>query len=93
VLAPSSGFTYAVEMKQPEGSRVSDMRLNGQVLTPDGRYRVALNNYLAAGGDSITAFTGGTELKDTGIIDVDALIAWIAQGQTPPRNDRIRISI
>ena len=93
VLAPSSGFTYAVEMKQPEGSRVSDMRLNGQVLTPDGRYRVALNNYLAAGGDSITAFTGGTELKDTGIIDVDALIAWIAQGQTPPRNDRIRISL
>jgi len=93
VLAPSSGFTYAVDMKRPEGSRVSDMRLSGQPLAPDGRYRVVLNNYLAAGGDSITAFTGGTEVKDTGIIDVDALIAWIAPGQTPPRNDRIRISL
>ena len=80
-------------MKQPEGGRVSDMRLSGQPLTLDGRYRVVLNNYLAAGGDNITAFTAGTEVKDTGIIDLDALIAWIAQGQTPPRNDRIRISL
>ena len=93
VLAPSSGFSYAVDMKRPEGSRVSDMRLSGQPVTLDGRYRVVLNNYLAAGGDSITAFTGGTEVKDTGIIDLDALIAWIAQGQTPPRNDRIKISL
>jgi len=69
------------------------MRLRGQPLALDGRYRVVLNNYLAAGGDRITAFTGGTEVKDTGIIDLDALVAWIAQGQAPPRNDRIRISL
>jgi 5'-nucleotidase len=93
VLAPSSGFTYAVDLKQPPGSRVSEMRLNGTQLTSDGRYRVVLNNYLAAGGDSITAFTAGTDVKDTGIIDLDALVAWIAQGQSPPRNDRIRISL
>jgi 5'-nucleotidase len=93
VLAPSDGFTYAVDLKRPEGGRVSDMRLNGQPLPPDGRYRVVLNNYLAAGGDSITAFTAGTEIKDTGIVDLDALVAWIAQGQTPPTGDRIRIAL
>jgi 5'-nucleotidase len=93
VLAPSTGFTYAVDLKRPEGSRVLDMRLNGTPLTVDGRYRVVLNNYLASGGDSLTAFTAGTDVKDTGIIDLDALVAWIAQGQSPPRNDRIKLSL
>ncbi|HKP33334.1 MAG TPA: 5'-nucleotidase C-terminal domain-containing protein, partial [Sphingomicrobium sp.] len=90
-LAPSAGFTYVVDMRKPEGSRVVDMRLNGKRITPDGRYRVALNNYLASGGDSLTAFTAGTDVTDQGIIDLDALVAWIAPGRTPPTPNRIRI--
>lgn len=89
-LAPSEGFTYAVDMTKPEGSRVSDMRLNGKPVAAAGRYRVALNNYLASGGDSLTAFTKGTDLTDKGVIDLDALVAWIAPGRTPPKPGRIR---
>ena len=90
-LAPSAGFTYVIDMRRPEGSRVVDMRLNGTRIAPDARYRVALNNYLASGGDSLTAFTVGTEVTDKGIIDLDALVAWIASGRTPPVANRIRI--
>jgi 5'-nucleotidase len=90
VLAPSEGFTYAVDMSKPEGSRVSGMRLNGKRVALDGRYRVAVNNYLASGGDGISAFTKGTDVTDMGIIDLDALVTWIAPGRTPPRPDRIR---
>jgi len=93
VLAPSAGYTYAVDLKKPAGSRVSDMRLNGASVTADGRYRVVLNNYLASGGDGISAFTGGTEVTDRGIIDLDALVSWIARGQTPPSETRIRMSL
>lgn len=93
VLAPSAGFAYSVDLKKPEGSRVSDMRLNGASVTADGRYRVVLNNYLASGGDGISAFTGGTEVTDRGIIDLDALVSWIARGQTPPSETRIRLSL
>lgn len=93
VLAPSAGFTYAVELKQPEGSRVADMRLNGRSIEPAGRYRVVLNNYLASGGDGISTFTEGTDVTDRGIIDLDALVAWIARGQTPPSDPRIRLSL
>ena len=90
VLAPSDGFDYAVDMSKPEGSRVSGMRLNGKRVALDGRYRVAVNNYVASGGDGISAFTKGTDVTDMGIIDLDALVAWIAPGRTPPRPDRIR---
>jgi 5'-nucleotidase len=90
-LAPSAGFTYVVDMRKPEGSRVVDMRLHGKRIAAAGRYRVALNNYLASGGDSLSAFTAGTDIADQGIIDLDALVAWIAPGRTPPAPNRIRI--
>jgi 5'-nucleotidase len=90
-LAPSAGFTYAVDMSKPAGSRVADMRLNGKPVKPDAPYRVALNNYLASGGDNLSAFTAGTDITDKNIIDLDALVAWIAPGRTPPTPDRIRL--
>jgi 5'-nucleotidase len=91
VLAPSARFTYAVDLTKPEGSRVSDMRLNGKAIETGGSYRVVLNNYLASGGDGLSAFIGGTNVTDSGIIDLDALVAWIAHGQTPPEANRIKI--
>jgi 5'-nucleotidase len=90
-LAPSAGFTYTVDMSKPPGGRVFDMRLGGRLIDPIGHYRVALNNYLAAGGDSLTAFTTGTEVTDKGIIDLDALVAWIARGRAPPTPNRIHL--
>jgi 5'-nucleotidase len=89
-LAPSAGFTYAIDMTKPEGSRVVEMRLNGKPIDPASNYRVALNNYLASGGDSLSAFTAGTRITDKGIIDLDALVDWIAPGRTPPTPNRIR---
>ena len=58
---------------------------------PPAHYRVALNNYLASGGDSLSAFTAGTDITDKGIIDLDALVAWIAPGRTPPTPNRIHL--
>jgi len=91
-LAPSAGFAFDVDLSKPKGSRIVAMRLNGKALDPTGRYRVAVNNYLASGGDSLSAFTAGTEITDKGIIDLDALVAWIAPGRTPPTPNRIRIT-
>jgi 5'-nucleotidase len=89
-LAPSERFTYAVDMTKPASSRVFDMNLGGKPILADGRYRVVVNNYVASGGDGLSAFTQGTDVTDKGIIDLDALVAWIAPGRTPPKPDRIR---
>ena len=92
VLAPSAGFTYAVDLRAPEGQRVSDMRLAGTAIDAAKSYRLVVNNYLAAGGDGLSGFTAGTNVTDTGIIDLDALVDWIAKGQTPPAPNRIRLT-
>lgn len=90
-LATSAGFTYTVEMAKPSGRRVSDVRLNGKPIEPSGRYRVTVSNFLASGGDGLVGFTAGTDITDKGIVDLDALVAWIAPGRAPPPTDRIRL--
>jgi 5'-nucleotidase len=90
-LATSQGFTYTVDVSKPAGGRVVDMHLNGKPVDPARKYRVVVNNYLASGGDSLSAFTGGTDVTDKDIIDLDALVAWIAPGRTPPQPNRIRL--
>ena len=92
VLAPSAGFTYSVDLSKPEGSRVSNMRLDGRPIDPSASYRIATNNYLASGGDNLTAFKAGTDITDKGIIDVDAFVEWIGKTSRPPEPDRVRIS-
>jgi len=88
-MVPSAGVTYAVDMSA--GGRVSDIRFNGKALDAAAKYRVVVNNYLASGGDGISAFTEGTDITDKGIIDLDALVAWIGPGRTPPQPERIRL--
>ena len=78
-------------LSRPAGSRIVDMRLRGKPIDPAAPYRVVLNNYLASGGDNLSAFTAGTDVTDKGIIDLDALVAWIAAGRSPPEPNRINL--
>ena len=89
VLAPSAGFTYRYDLGRPVGDRITAMTLDGKSVLAGSRYRVAVNNYLASGGDGLKAFTGGTDIIDANIVDIDALIAWIAPGRAPPASGRV----
>ena len=51
-------------------------RLDGMTIEPGKSYRVTMNSFLAAGGDSFTVFTEGTD-SVTGPVDLDALEAYI----------------
>jgi len=89
VLSTSDGFTYQYNRSLPEGERVLDcsIRIGDLPVDPNGTYRVAANSFLAAGGDSFTAFaTGATRV--TGPIDVDTAVEYL-QGKTldPPAGD------
>lgn len=90
VLFPSAGFTYSYDLRLPAGSRVSNMRLHGVPIAVGGTYRVAMNSYLAAGGDNFSQFRQGAE-STGGIIDVDALEAYLRAHSPvhPPAVNRI----
>ncbi|HEX8436459.1 bifunctional metallophosphatase/5'-nucleotidase [Archangium sp.] len=92
VLQPSRGFSYTWKASAPLGQRVdpASPRLNGQPIDPAGRYRVTVNSFLASGGDGFRVLAEGTERRG-GMVDVDALEAWLKSHspRTPPETNRI----
>ncbi|HEY0111837.1 MAG TPA: bifunctional metallophosphatase/5'-nucleotidase [Allosphingosinicella sp.] len=93
MLMPSRGLTYSYDLRKTEGQRIIDLRLNGQPIRDDSTYRVAMNSFLATGGDNFTVFREGTDTLG-GPQDLDAFEAYLAaSGQlaapTPNRITRL----
>jgi 5'-nucleotidase len=92
-LQISSSFQYAFDSKRPLGERVlpESLRLNDKPMALEGRYRVTINSFLAAGGDGFTELTRGTE-SVVGGLDADALESYISSHSpvAPTRGGRIR---
>src|SRR6266542_3469496 len=58
--AQVSGVTYTWSASAAAGSKVSEVRIGGVPLDPSASYRVAVNNFLASGGDNFSVLTQGT---------------------------------
>ncbi len=50
----------------------------GKAIDPNGKYRVALNNFVAAGGDGYPKVVNHPSYVDTGFVDADVLRGFIA---------------
>lgn len=59
-----SGMAVEVDLKEPVGSRVKSVKINGEPLDPAKTYKVATNDFMARGGDGYRAFTDGKQLVD-----------------------------
>jgi len=91
MLMPSAGFRYSYDLRRPAGQRILEATLDGAPIEDGKTYRVAMNSFLASGGDNFTIFREGTD-QIGGLQDIDALEAYLASvGQlVPPVADRIR---
>jgi 5'-nucleotidase len=74
-----SGFSYTWDSTLPEeADRVLEIRdASGNPIDRSSSYRVAVNNFIAAGGDNFTVLRNGTE-QVGGPVDLDALIEHLA---------------
>ena len=90
ILQISASLHYTYSQAAQPGSKITAITVNGTAVDPAGKYRVAVNNFLAAGGDNFTAFAQGTDLQG-GPIDLDALLDYLKAkpGLAPPPADRI----
>jgi len=77
ILAVSGSVAYAWDGTQPPGRRVTSVKVDGAPLDDNRTYRVVANNFLAGGGDNIPMFAGGTRRVETGLRDLDSLIAYL----------------
>ncbi len=89
-LAPSAGFLYRFDRRQPVGSRIVAITLHGKPLDPAARYRVTMNGFLALGGDGFSVFTGA-HAAVTGPTDIEALESYFrsAAQRAVPVEERV----
>jgi predicted extracellular nuclease/2',3'-cyclic-nucleotide 2'-phosphodiesterase (5'-nucleotidase family) len=88
-LGASKGFTYTYdETADPDHAgatlgHVTGMWLNGVPVEDATTYSVTMNSFLASGGDNFRAFLEGTDVKDTGLTDLQAQVDYMAANAKP----------
>lgn len=72
-----AGITYSWSKSAPLGSKVdvNSIKIQGQPLDLNASYNIVVNNFMAAGGDSFSVLTKGTNIR-TGDVDVTATEAY-----------------
>ena len=84
-LGISKDLLYTFDPDAAAGAHITSITISGEPLDPAATYRVVVNSFLAAGGDSFTAFTQGTAKADTGKIDLQSMVDYMAAfGQVSP---------
>ncbi len=78
-LGVSEGFEYTYDPDAPAGERITAMWLNGERITEDRSVSVTVNSFLASGGDNFETLTEGTQRRDTGKTDLQAMVDYLAE--------------
>lgn len=87
-LVQVSGVRFEVDPAAPRGSRVRRLALEeGSPVHPDSVYSVAVNNFMAQGGDHYTMLRDTDGVTNTGVIDLDAFVEHLEGLPQPVRYD------
>ncbi|MGP3968429.1 bifunctional metallophosphatase/5'-nucleotidase [Streptomyces sp. 6N223] len=98
VLQPSEGLSYTLDMTRSGAERVvaDSVTVGGEPLDPAATYRVAVNSFLAGGGDGFATLAEGTN-PVVGGDDMAALEAYLGEVSSEaspisaPAADRITV--
>jgi 5'-nucleotidase len=85
ILQVSDGLTYRYAFDRTTNTgKVSALALHGKSIAPTKRYRVTVNSFLAAGGDTFRVLKEGTE-RQSGGTDIDALVGYLGKVSSSTR--------
>ncbi|MFF9026349.1 bifunctional metallophosphatase/5'-nucleotidase [Streptomyces iakyrus] len=80
-----SGLSYEIDIAKPAGSRVTNLRFEGQPLADDAKFVFAVNNYRANGGGNFPHVAAAPLLWSNSDEIRNTMIAWVkAKGSIDP---------
>lgn len=59
------------------GSRVTITSVGGKAFDMNATYNIAVNNFMADGGDTYYVFTNASQVIDTEVVDAEGLISYV----------------
>ncbi|EPH45310.1 putative 2',3'-cyclic-nucleotide 2'-phosphodiesterase'-nucleotidase [Streptomyces aurantiacus JA 4570] len=79
------GVTYDIDIAQPAGSRIVNLRFDGKDLDPKAEFVLAVNNYRASGGGNFPHVAGARQLWANSDEIRNTIISWVkAEGTVDP---------
>ncbi len=84
----AQGVEYEVDLTQPEGQRIRNLRWKGRPLQPSQKLRIAINNYRAGGSGGYGMFRGARVVwRSTEDIRQLMIDYYSRRGRLPSRAD------
>jgi 2',3'-cyclic-nucleotide 2'-phosphodiesterase/3'-nucleotidase len=80
----AQGVEYEIDLRQPEGQRVRNLRYGGAPLRDEEPLRIAVNNYRAAGSNGYTMFREGKIVWRSGRDIRDLLVEYFGERKRLP---------
>jgi 2',3'-cyclic-nucleotide 2'-phosphodiesterase (5'-nucleotidase family) len=79
-----SGLIVRYDSSRPAGSRIVSLALaDGTSVLDDHRYTIAMNDFMATGGDGLGLTASAIRVDDLKTVDVDALAAYLRAQKQP----------
>jgi 2',3'-cyclic-nucleotide 2'-phosphodiesterase/3'-nucleotidase len=80
----AEGVSYDLNITQPFGQRIQNLRFRGQPLSPTQKLRLATNNYRVNGGGGYSMYKGAPEVSRSSKEIRDMMIEWVEQHHHVP---------
>lgn len=77
-LGMSKSLSYVEDPTAAAGSHITNMFLNGEPIAAGDSIKLVVNSFLAAGGDNFTTLAQGTGKADTGKVDLESMVDYMA---------------
>ncbi len=87
-----SGITFEIDASKPSGSRVVNLKINGTPVDPAKTYLLATNDFIVAGGDGYTMFTGFDIVNEYGAME-EIIINYINERKSVNSKVEGRITV
>lgn len=91
-FAQVAGVTFTLDLNEEAGKRVKDVKIGNEPLDLDKTYKVATNDFMAAGGDDYTMLKEGKLVTELAALD-EILIEYIKGLETIPAEVRPRMTV
>lgn len=79
-----SGVTVRYDSSRPAGARIVSLTLaDGSTVTDDGRYTLAMNDFMATSSEGTALAEKAIRVDDLKTVDVDALAAYLRSRKAP----------
>lgn len=91
-FAQVAGVTFTLDLNEEAGKRVKDVKIGGQPLDLEKKYKVATNDFMAVGGDGYTMLQEGNLVVELPGLD-EVLIEYVKGLESIPSEVRPRMTV